>query len=107
MRFQYSTVDPLHDEVDSLPCVPLLLRVGGKQVHTSGLVDSGATVNVLPYDLGIQLGAEWDDRKAIMRLAGNLGSFPAMPLLVLAEVEHLPPVRLAFAGSRPMMPRSF
>ncbi len=43
-------------------------------IETVGLVDSGATVNVLPYELGFQLGGVWDDRKAIIQLAGNLGN---------------------------------
>ena len=38
-----------------------------------GLVDSGAMVNVLPYDVGLQLGVVWDERRANIRLAGTLG----------------------------------
>ena len=38
-----------------------------------GLVDSGATVNVLPYEVGLQLDLVWDDRRANIRLAGTLG----------------------------------
>ena len=62
-----------------------------------GLVDSGATVNVLPYEVGAQLGAVWDDRKANIRLAGALGSEPAIPLFAMAQIGDLPLVRLAFA----------
>jgi len=51
----------------------------------------------MPYSLGIRLGAVWDDRKATIRLAGNLGNFPAMPLVVTAEIGDFAPVRLAFA----------
>jgi hypothetical protein len=60
-------------------------------------VDSGATVNVLPFELGVQLGAEWEDRKAILRLSGSLGNQPAVPLVATAEMEDLPAARLAFA----------
>lgn len=49
-------------------------RTSDRSIEAIGLVDSGATVNVLPYELGIQLGAEWDDRKAIIQLSGNLGN---------------------------------
>jgi hypothetical protein len=48
-----------------------------------GLVDSGATVHVLPYDVGLQLGVVWDDRKANMRLAGTLGNQST----ILAQME--------------------
>jgi hypothetical protein len=53
-------------EFDSLPRIPLILRNNDQTVEVVGLVDSCATVNVLPYDIGIQLGGNWDDRKAII-----------------------------------------
>ena len=100
MRFRYSTTDPIQSELDSLPRLPLVLRYGERVINAVGLVDSGATVNVLPYRLGIQLGAVWDDRKATIRLAGNLGNVAAQPLFPMAEIGDFPPVRLAFAWSR-------
>ena len=100
MRFRYSTTDPTQSELDSLPRLPLVLRKGKQIVHAVGLVDSGATVNVLPYRFGIQLGAVWDDRKATIRLAGNLGNVAAQPLFPMVEIGDFPPIRLAFALSR-------
>lgn len=100
MRFRYSTTDPAQSELDSLPRLPLVLRQGKQVVSAVGLVDSGATVNVLPYRFDIQLGAVWDDRKATIRLAGNLGNVAAQPLFPMAEVGDFPPIRLAFAWSR-------
>jgi hypothetical protein len=97
MRFRYSTIDPAQHESDSLPWLPLVLRVGTRAVAAVGLVDSGATVNVLPFELGVELGAVWDDRKAILRVSGSLGRQPAMPIFALAEIDGLPGVRLAFA----------
>lgn len=100
MRFRYSTTDPTQSELDSLPRLPFVLRYGKQVINAVGLVDSGATVNVLPYRLGIQLGAVWDDRKATIRLAGNLGNVAAQPLFPMADIGDFPPVRLAFAWSR-------
>jgi hypothetical protein len=100
MRFPYSTTEPSQSELDSLPRLPLTLRYGQRQITEACLVDSGATVNVLPYSLGLRLGAVWDDRKATIRLAGNLGNFPAMPLVVTAEIGDFTPVRLAFAWTQ-------
>lgn len=97
MRLKYSTTDPSQDEFDSLPRVPLILRSGRQAVEAVGLVDSGATVNVLPYDVGVQLGAVWEDRRANVRLAGSFGDQVAMPLFAMAEIGDLPAVRLAFA----------
>ena len=97
MQFEYSTTDPSQDEFDSLPRLPLVLRLNNQSVEVVGLVDSGATVNVLPYDVGIQLGSTWDDRNATIRLAGTLGDLNAIPLFVTAQVGEFAPVRLAFA----------
>lgn len=71
-----------------------------KQITGMGLVDSGATVNVLPYNPGVELGAVREASKATIRLAGNLGNFPAMPLVVTAEIGDFAPVRLAFAWTQ-------
>ena len=97
MRFTYSTTDPSQNEFDSLPRLPLILRRNTQVVEVFGLVASGATVNVLPYEISIQLGAVWNEREAIIRLSGNLGNQSAMPLSVMAEIGEFAPVRLVFA----------
>jgi hypothetical protein len=69
----------------------LSLRREDRVVESIGLVDSGATVNVLPYELGLQLGGVWEDRRAVIQLAGNLGNQPAMPFSAIAQIgEFLP-----------------
>jgi len=97
MRLKYSTSDPSQNEFDSLPRLPLVIRLNSQSLEVIGLVDSGSTVNVLPYEVGVRLGAVWDDRQAILRLAGALGNANAMPLFVMAQVGEFEPVRLAFA----------
>ena len=71
MRFSYSTTSSTQDEFDSLPRLPITLRHNNEEIEVMGLVDSGATVSVLPYEIGIQLGAQWDARKATIPLAGQ------------------------------------
>ena len=100
MLFKYSTTDSSQNEFDSLPRIPLTLRRESQVVEVVGLVNSGATVNVLPYEVGIQLGAIWDERKAIIRLTGNLGSQSAMPLFVSAEIGEFGILQLAFAWTK-------
>jgi hypothetical protein len=97
MRFPYSTTDPSQDAFDSLPRLPPRLRADSRVLDVMGLVDSGATVNVLPSEVGLQLGMVWDDLKANIRLAGTLGQQPAMPVFMIAEIGDFVPVRLAFA----------
>jgi hypothetical protein len=100
MRFKYSTTSSTQNEFDSLPRVPLSLSRADQRVEAVGLVDSGATVNVLPYELGIQLGGVWDDRRAIIQLAGNLSNQPAMPFSATAEIGDFVPTELVFAWVR-------
>lgn len=100
MRFRYSTADSSQNEFDSLPRVPLILHNQNYTVEVIGLVDSGATVNVLPYELGLQLGATWDDQQAVIQLAGNLGSQLAIPFFTTAEIKDCGSAQLAFAWTR-------
>ena len=100
MRFRYSTNDPSQNEFDSLPRVPIVLRREGYTVEAMGLVDSGATVNVMPYELGLRLGATWDEKKASIELTGNLGKQPAMPFFAMVQVGDIAPVQLAFAWTK-------
>lgn len=105
MRFQYSTTSPAQNEFDSLPRLPLLLHREDRRVEAVGLVDSGATVNVLPYELGLQLGGAWDDRRAMIQLAGNLSARPAIPFAAIAQIGEFPAVELLFAWvKRPNTP---
>jgi hypothetical protein len=97
MRFKYSTISSTQNEFDSLPRLSLTLQRGDRNIEAMGLVDSGATVNVLPYELGLQLGAVWDDRKAIIQLAGNLSNQPAMPTSATVKIANFEPVELVFA----------
>lgn len=100
MRFPYTVTAPTQNEFDSLPRLPLTLQLDQRRVEAVGLVDSGATVNVLPYDIGLQLGESWEDRKATIKLAGNLGGFAAQPIFVMATIGDFAPIRLVFAWTR-------
>jgi len=97
MIFKYSVADPSQSSFDSLPRLPMSLNCNNRQIEVVGLVDSGATVSVIPYEVGIHLGEIWDDGKADIRLAGNLGRFTAMPLVATAKISDSDPVRLVFA----------
>ena len=63
-------------------------------------MDSGATVDVLPYELGLELGGIWDERRAIIQLAGNLSNQPAMPFSATVEIGDFAPTQLVFAWVR-------
>jgi hypothetical protein len=105
MRLKYSTTSPTQNEFDQLPRLPLTLHRADQTIEAVGLVDSGATVNVLPYDIGLALGGVWDDRRAIIPLAGNLGNQLAMPFSTIVQIGEFPQVELLFAWvQRPNIP---
>jgi hypothetical protein len=69
-RFPYLPVVSKRGEAVPMPMLPLELRLGdGLPVRAQGLLDSGATVNVLPFSLGLRLGAVWENQKTAVTLA--------------------------------------
>ena len=80
-----------------LPYLPITLTSPSNSITLEGLLDSGSTVNVLPYNVGQELGAIWENQTSILQLAGNLASVRARGLLLNATVGDLPSVYLAFA----------
>lgn len=81
----------------SLPYLPLTLIYRGHSFGVSGLLDTGATVNVLPYNLGLQLGAVWEEQTTPVQLTGNLAQLEARVLILSAIVDEFPTVAIAFA----------
>ena len=83
-----------------LPYLPLTLLYGEQSVAVRGLLDSGATVSVLPYQIGLALGAVWEEQETRVKLTGNLSREEARALVVRGSVGEYPAVRLAFAWTR-------
>ncbi len=83
-----------------MPYLPLTLMRGGKSTDVWGLVDSGASINVLPYRIGLELGAVWEERITFFGLTGNLANYEAKGLLVTAKVADFPAVNLAFGWTK-------
>jgi hypothetical protein len=98
-QFPYLSRDPALGNASLAPMLPLTLS-GRQSVATSGLVDSGAAVNVLPYALGVQLGFDWEQQTRVVELSGNLAAVEGRVVVVSATVGAFAPVRLAFAWAR-------
>lgn len=79
--------------------LPLTLH-GTQSIQVEGLLDTGATLDVLPYSVGKRLGFDWDSQTTQVTLTGNLAAFDARVVVVSAEVASFSPVRLAFAWSK-------
>ena len=100
MKFKYTVSGPEQKDLEKLPRVPLNLSRDGHNLEATGLLDSGATVNVLPFELGLRLGANWQDAEATLPLAGNLAAQRAIPLAAFVRVGNFAPVHLVFAWTR-------
>ena len=98
MKFKYATSGPGQTDLEKLPRIPLTLSRDGHNLSAIGLVDSGATVNVLPFELGLRLGASWQDAEATLPLAGNLAAQRAIPLAAFVRVVNFAPVHLVLPG---------
>jgi hypothetical protein len=92
-----STIEFPFSDDEALPTIPLTLSHAGFSVPANVLLDSGSTVNLLPYDIGLQLGAIWEEQTVRLPLAGNLAKVEARGLFVQVQIGNLEPVRLAFA----------
>src|SRR5262245_7050373 len=98
-QFPYVPRDPSLGTASLAPMLPLTL-IGSQQVAASGLVDSGAAINVLPYALGVQLGFDWAQETRSVELSGNLATVEARVVVLSEVVGSFLPVRLAFAWAQ-------
>ena len=97
IQFPYTVTNTALGESSKLPYLPFTLTHQNQSAPVSGLVDSGAMVNVLPYQIGLQLGLSWAQQIVPLKLTGNLARYEARGVIVSATVGTFTPVRLAFA----------
>lgn len=88
------------DQSDLMPLLPLKLLLNEQTLNVHGLLDTAASVNVLPFSAGLALGAIWEAQAVQLKLTGNLAAYEARALLLTAHIEAFSPVRLAFAWSQ-------
>jgi hypothetical protein len=99
-RFGFTEKSNSLGEISFVPYLPFYLSSQDNSISTSGLLDTGASVNVLPQEIGLQLGLNWDDCKTSITLAGNLAKFPAKGIILSAKVDQFVPVTLVFAWTQ-------
>jgi hypothetical protein len=81
----------------TMPYLPLTLTYRNRSLEVMALLDTGASVNVLPYEVGLQLGAVWEEQTVPVQLSGNLAHMEARGLVVSATVADFSPVLLVLA----------
>src|SRR5438128_1791109 len=96
-RYPYQDTRNHHGESLPRPILPLTIRHGGQALVVNGLLDTGATVNVLPLEIGQALGIVWNEPRRQVALTGNLARYTAKVIPLIAQVAQFPPVPLIFA----------
>ncbi len=92
MNFSYSP--------GGLPFVDLTLTHAGQSIAKPALVDSGSTINILPYEDGLDLGLSWEVQRVLLKSEGFLKGTSTYAVLLTAQLATFSPVQLAFAWTR-------
>jgi hypothetical protein len=99
-RFAFTQKTNSLGEISFSPYLPFNLSSPNNSILVSGLLDTGASVNVLPYEIGLQLGLDWDNYNISVTLAGNLAECSAKGVILSATVDRFAPTTLAFAWTQ-------
>jgi hypothetical protein len=84
-------------EANVFPCVPISLSYRNRNLDVFGLLDTGSSLNVLPYNFGLELGAVWEEQSLSIPLSGNLAPVEARGLALIGKIGNFPPIPLVFA----------
>ncbi|MEA5516100.1 hypothetical protein [Nodularia sp. UHCC 0506] len=99
-RFLFTYRTDSFGQVSTMPYLPLTLSNGNKSLEAMALLDTGASVNVLPHQIGLQLGAVWEEQTVKLTLSGNLANNEARGLVVSGKIANFSPILLAFAWTQ-------
>ena len=80
-----------------MPYAPITLFRDGLELEVEGLIDSGASINVLPHDVGRRLGLDWDQAGPPGPLTGMQVSGEARGVVVVGRLANFDLVRPVFA----------
>jgi hypothetical protein len=98
--FPYVSIGTGSDDIMPRPFLPLVLGHQNQLKAVNGLLDTGADVNVIPFQIGLELGFHWEEARTGLQLSSNLRNYETRAVLVDGRVGNFPPVRLAFAWTR-------
>ena len=95
MRFEYAA--PPQGALFGKPLATITLSRNEREVTVSALVDSGATISLLPYGIGCQLGLVWEEQTIPIQLGGPLRGIPAKAVLLSGSITGLPETSFVMA----------
>ncbi len=96
----YVDRDPSRPGTNLMPYAPVSFLAGDVVVVEHALLDTGASVNVLPWRTGVALGLDWNALASDVTLSGNLAASPAKIVALRVQLGALAPARLAFAWTK-------
>ncbi len=99
-QYPFVMKDPSLGAASLCPPLPVTLQIGQQTASLLGYLDTAAAVNVMPFDMGLQLGAVWEQQTVELPLTGNLAQQEARLLMVSATVGRFPAVSLLFAWTK-------
>lgn len=105
-RFPYIQVAPAQGAAGLMPIVPVVFQRNNVRLTSEEPVDSGSAVNVLPFDVVVQLGFDWNQIPGALSLGGALAGAVAKPVLLDVTLAPFPTVRMGFAWTQAVIPRA-
>lgn len=93
-RFPYTPMPPFSG---GMPVVNVSLAHKNHSLITHALVDSGAAMNLLPYECGRELRFVWEDQRLSLPMGGLLPDAKTFAIAVKFTLNPFPPIELAFA----------
>lgn len=99
-RYPYRVIRDERGQMLARPILPFRLIHRERSIEIAALLDTGATVNVLPYEIGEALGLQWSEQTRTVVLTGNLARYEARGVLLNGHVGSFNPVELVFAWTQ-------
>ena len=99
-QYQYSHEADIAGDHGYQAHLPIQLFYKNRELACSALLDTGSTVNVLPYEVGVNLGLNWEEQNVVVPLTGNLAQDLAKGVVLRAVIDGFEAVDLVFAWSR-------
>jgi hypothetical protein len=99
IRLPFTETDPKLGAMSAFAYIPIQLTHQATSRLLIGLLDTGASVNILPYEAGLSLGLSWEAQNLVLPLGGNLAQSEAKAVILTAQIANFEPVDLAFAWS--------
>jgi hypothetical protein len=97
IRLPFIETDPSMGSLSAFAYLPITLSRADRTQDLVGLLDTGASVNVLPYEVGLNLGLVWEIQRFSIPLGGNLAKSEAKAVILSAQIANFEPLDLAFA----------